>query len=153
MDPSIPIENLTTMTQTIRNHAFGNRFAFILAIAIAFFATLLTAVGLYGIFAHDVARRRREIGLRMALGATRVRLHRMFLRKAALITLTGGAIGCALSVFAGRLIQSMLYKFEGFDTGVFLVAAALLFMVMMLAVLIPVRRAVTTEPMESMRDE
>ena len=153
IDPTLPIENLTTMMQTIRNNTFENRFASWLAGAFAFLATLLTAVGLYGIFAYDVARRRREIGLRMALGATRTRLCLMFFRRAALITLIGGAIGSLLSIYAGRIIQSMLYKFEGFDTGVFLGAAALLFVIMTSAVLIPVCRAVMIEPLEALRDE
>jgi ABC-type antimicrobial peptide transport system permease subunit len=77
----------------------------------------------------------------------------MFLRRAALIALTGCAISLALSVFAGRLIQSMLYKFEGFDTGVFLGTAALLFVIMLLVALTPVRRAVMSEPLESLRTE
>ena len=106
LDPAIPIENLTTMAQTIRDSTFSNRLVFLLAVSIAFFATLMTAVGLYGIFAYDVARRRREIGLRMALGATRLRICLMFIRKAALIALTGGAISIALSIFAGRIVQS-----------------------------------------------
>ena len=153
MDPTLPIENLTTMAQEIRDNTFSNRFTFILAVSIAIFATLLTAVGLYGIFAYDVARRRREIGLRMALGATRLRICLMFLRKAALIALTGGAISIALSIFAGRIVQSMLYKFEGFAAGVFMGATALLFVIITQVVLIPVRRAVMTEPMEAIRDE
>jgi predicted permease len=153
MDPTLPIQDLTTMTQTMRESTFSARFQFTLAIAGASIASLLTAVGLYGIFAYNVKLRRREIGLRAALGATRVKLCFMFLRNAALITVTGCLISLALSIFAGRQIASMLYKFEGFDKGVFFGAAVLLFIIMMLAVLIPVRRAVMTEPSESMRDE
>jgi ABC-type antimicrobial peptide transport system permease subunit len=89
----------------------------------------------------------------MAFGATRGRLCLMFLRQAALITLPGCVISFALSLFAGKLIASMLYKFEGFDKGVFFGAAVLLFVIMLLVALIPVRRAVTAEPSESMRDE
>ena len=153
MDPTLPIENLTTMIQVNREGTFSTRFSCTLAVAGACLALFLTAVGLYGIFTYDVARRRREIGLRMALGATRANLCLMFLRKAALIALTGDVISLALSIFAGRLIQAQLYKFEGFDAGVFMGATALLFVIITLVVLIPVRRAVMTEPMEAIRDE
>jgi len=153
IDPAFPVENMTTMTQIIRDNTSNARLSYTLAVAGACMAMLLTAVGLYGIFAHDVARRRREIGLRMALGATRGRLCLMFLSRAALITLTGCVIGLGLSIFAVKQIQSQLYKFEGFDTGMFIGAAALLFVIMMLAVLIPVRRAVVAEPLESLRTE
>jgi predicted permease len=151
LDSMLPIDNLSTMARHVYDETFPNRLITILVVTFAFIATLLTAVGLYGIFAYNVARRRREIGLRMALGATRVRLCLMFLRRAAQITLVGGAIGFALSLFAGRLIQSLLYKFEGFDVGVFIGAAALFFVIMTLAVLIPVCRAVLVEPLEALR--
>jgi len=153
MDQTLPIENLTTMTQTVRDQTFSTRFSYILAVAAAGLATLLTSVGVYGIFAYDVARRRREIGLRMALGATRLRLCMLFLRKAVLISLSGCAISFVLSVFAGRVIQSQLYKFEGFDASVFLGSTVLFFIIIILVVLIPVSRAVMTEPLELMRDE
>ncbi|MDR0311227.1 MAG: ABC transporter permease [Acidobacteriota bacterium] len=153
LDAALPVENLSTMARYVYDEAFPRRLIATLSGTFASLATLLTAVGLYGIFAYDVAKRRREIGLQMALGATRGRLCLMFLRKAALVTLSGGAIGFALSIYAGRLIQSMLYKFEGFDAGVFIGAAALLFLVMLLVVLIPVRRAVMSEPLELLHDE
>jgi len=89
----------------------------------------------------------------MALGATRLRLCLMFLRQAALIALTGYAPGFVLSVFAGRVIQSQLYKLEGFDKSVFLGALALFFVIMTASVLIPVSRAVMSEPMDAMRGE
>jgi len=153
LDTALPIKNLSTMTRYIHDQTFDARLMTILAVAFASMATLLTAVGLYGIFAYNVARRRREIGLRMALGATRVGLCLMFFRQAALIALCGCAPGFVLSVFAGRVIQSQLYKFEGFDTGVFLGSTVLLFIIIIMVVLIPVRRAVITEPLELMRDE
>ena len=153
LDPVLPVQNLSTMQGHIKDQTFQYRLSSVLAVAFAFLAILLTAVGLYGIFAHDVARRRREIGLRMALGATRIRLYLMFFRQAALIVFPGCVISLALSIFTGKLIQSMLYKFEGFDAGVFLGATALLFVIMILVVLIPVRRAVMTEPLELLHDE
>jgi len=153
LDPTLPIENMSMLTHAVRDSTFGIRFQAIFAISGACLAILLTAVGLYGIFAYDVSLRRREIGLRMAFGATRLRLCLMFLRRAALISLAGGVIGIVLSVYAGRIIQSMLYKFDGFDTGVFFGAMALLFVIMATAVLIPVSRAVMIEPLEALRDE
>jgi len=153
LDHALPVENLSTMPRHVHDQTFPHRLSSTLAAAFACLATLLTAVGLYGIFAYNVARRRREIGLRMALGATRLRLCLMFLRQAALIALTGCAPGFVLSVFAGRVIQSQLYKLEGFDAAVFLGAPALLFVIITQVVLIPVRRAVTAEPMDAMRDE
>ena len=153
LDSTLPLADLSTMTQHVQDETFPSRIMAALTAAFAGMATLLTAVGLYGIFADDVARRRREIGLRMALGATHVRLCLMFLRKAALITLTGGAAGFVIGVFSGRILQSMLYQLESFDTGVFLCAAVMLFLIMLLAVMIPVIRAVRTEPMKALSQE
>ena len=153
LDSTLPVENLSTMARQVHDQTFDVRLMVVLSNAFAFMATLLTAVGLYGIFSYNVARRRREIGLRMAFGATRVSICLMFLRQSSLIALAGCVPGFALGVFAGRVIQSLLYGLEGFDTGVFLGAAALLFIIITLVVLIPVCRTVLNEPLELLREE
>ena len=94
---------------------FLDRFISVLSAAFACLATLLAAVGLYGVLAYTVAQRTREIGLRMALGAEPSRVLKMVLRQVAIMTLVGGAIGLGASIWLGNLAASLLYELKGHD--------------------------------------
>ena len=137
----LPVEDLRTMPQQVRENVFLDRFITVLSVAFAFLATLLAAVGLYGVLAYTVAQRRREIGLRMALGATPGRVRAMVLRQVGMMTLVGGVIGLTAAVWLGRLAQSLLYKIQGWDPVVFAGAAVALVAVALGAGLIPAQRA------------
>jgi predicted permease len=93
LDPNLPLEDLKTMPQQVRENVFMDRMISTLSAAFAFLATLLAAVGLYGVLAYTVSQRTREIGLRMALGADAARVRGMILKQVGWMTLVGGVIG------------------------------------------------------------
>ena len=114
-------------------------------------ATLLAAVGLYGVLAYAVAQRTREIGLRMALGADAARLRAMVLGQVGRITLVGGALGLAAALGLARVLQSALYEVEGMPPAVVAAVVAGLAAVALAAGLVPAHRAARVDPMEALR--
>src|SRR5207245_9788593 len=111
-----------TMPAQIRDNVSVDRLITILSAAFAVLATLLAAVGLYGVLAYSVAQRTREIGVRMALGADTGRVRAMVLRQVSGMMLVGGGIGIAGSLGVGRAAGSLLYGLAGKDPAVFGVA-------------------------------
>jgi ABC-type antimicrobial peptide transport system permease subunit len=116
-------------------------------------ATLLAAVGLYGVLAYTVAQRTREIGLRMALGAAPNRVRGMVLRQVAVMTLIGGTIGLVAAIFAGRAAKAILYQMEGHDPIVLVISVVVLALVALGAGFIPAHRASRVDPMLALRYE
>jgi predicted permease len=153
LDPNLPVESLRTMPQQVRQNVFLDRFISVLSTAFACLATLLAAVGLYGVLAYTVAQRTREIGLRMALGAEPSRVRRMVLKQVALMTLIGGAVGLVVAVWVGKTAASLLYQLEGHDPAVLVTAAVTLAVVALAAGYIPANRASRVEPMQALRYE
>src|SRR4029078_12725939 len=98
LDPNLPVEQLKTMTQQVKENVFLDRLISTLSAAFALLATLLAAVGLYGVLADSVAQRNKEIGVRMALGADRSSVRRMVLRQVGVMTGIGGAIGIGAAI-------------------------------------------------------
>ena len=153
LDPNLPLENLRTLEQQAKENVFLDRFISFLSTAFATLATLLAAVGLYGVLAYTVAQRTREIGLRMALGAAPGRVRTMVMRQVGLMVLIGGFIGLTAAVWIGSLAQEQLYQMEGNDPGVMIGSAVLLAIVALLAGLIPAHRASRVDPMTALRYE
>jgi predicted permease len=153
IDPTLPIDELRTMEQQVRENVFQDRFVSTLAAVFAGLATILAAVGLYGVLAYTVAQRTREIGLRMALGADASRIRSMVMRQVALMTLVGGGIGLALAMVAGVYAKSELYEMTGLDPVVLVSSAVLLAMVAFGAGFIPAYRASKVDPMLALRYE
>jgi len=116
-------------------------------------ALLLAAVGLYGVLAYNVARRRNEIGIRMALGASSPAVLRMVLREAGSLAISGLALGAAGALAAGRLVATFLYGLEPGDPATLIAAVAVLAGVASLAAYLPARRAASVDPMTALRDE
>ena len=116
-------------------------------------ALVLAMIGLYGVRAYTVARRTREIGIRMALGADSRDALRMILREGLMLTGIGVCVGLALSLGVGRVLASQLYKVNTVDGPVFLTAPLLLAVVSLLACYLPARRAARVDPMVALRDE
>ena len=116
-------------------------------------ALLLAMVGLYGVRAYTVARRTREIGIRMALGANAGDTLRMILREGLLVTSVGAGIGLLLSAALGRVLASFLYKVSGADPVVFSAAPILLAAISLLACYLPARKAARVDPMVALRYE
>ncbi len=116
-------------------------------------ALLLAMIGLYGIRSYTVARRTREIGIRMALGANARDTLRLVVREGAVLTAIGASAGLALSFLVGKVLASMLYQVSGSDAVVFLAAPAVLGAVSLLACYIPARRAARVDPLIALRYE
>ena len=116
-------------------------------------ATLLAAVGLYGVLAYTVSQRTREIGLRMALGAAPGSVRAMVLRQVAWMTLIGGVIGLAGAVGVGYSAASILFELKAWDPAVLTISAVLLTIVALGAGLVPAHRASQVDPMIALRYE
>jgi len=153
IDAGLPIDGLKTMPAQIRDNVSVDRLISVLSAAFAVLATLLAAVGLYGVLAYSVAQRTREIGVRMALGADAGRVRAMVLRQMSGMMLVGGGIGLAGALGLGRAARSLLYGLEGHDPVVFALAAALLTLVALGAVYVPARRASRVDPVRALRYE
>jgi ABC-type antimicrobial peptide transport system permease subunit len=153
IDPNLPLEDLKTMPQQVRENVFLDRMISTMSAAFAALATLLAAIGLYGVLAYSVAQRTREIGVRMALGADSSRVQLMVLRQVGMMTLVGGVIGIAGAVGLGKGAQSLLYQLEGSDPVVFATAAVVLVLVALGAGYLPALRASRIDPMTALRYE
>jgi putative ABC transport system permease protein len=116
-------------------------------------ALLLALIGVYGVNAYMVARRTREIGVRMAIGADRRDVLRLFLREGLLLTGAGLALGLVLAGLVARLMRGMLFEVSPFDPLVFGVASALLAGAALLACYLPARRATRIDPLLALRHE
>jgi len=151
IDPTLPVQDLKTMPQQLRENVFLDRMISILSAAFALLATLLAAVGLYGVLAYSVSQRTREIGVRMALGADSGRVQRMVLRQVARMVTVGATVGALGAFGLGRAARSLLYGLEGHDPFVFVTAVLLLAAVAFGAGWLPARRASRTQPMMALR--
>ena len=153
LDPNLPVEDLRSMPQQVRDNVCFDRFMTLLSAAFASLATLLAAIGLYGVLAYTVAQRTREIGLRMALGAAPGRVRGMVLRQVGWMTLVGGIIGLAAAVAVGRAARSLFYQLEWYDPSALAAGVVLLSGVALLAGFIPAHRASRIDPMTALRYE
>jgi predicted permease len=153
LDPNLPVEGIKTLEQQIQENVFLDRLISTLSGGFALLATILAAIGLYGVLAYTVTQRTREIGVRMALGAGQRRVHRMILAQVTRMTLVGGVLGLVGAYFLGRSAQSLLYEMEGNDPVVFVGVALLLTAVAFGAGYLPARRASRVDPMEALRYE
>lgn len=152
-DPYLSLEALKTMPQQVNENVYVDRMVGFLSAAYALVATLLAAVGLYGVLAYTVAQRTREIGLRMALGADATRVRRLVLGQVLRVALVGSVIGVAGALAVGRAAQSLLFDIDGHDPAVVGMAVLLLGSVALLAGYLPARRASRIEPMQALRWE
>jgi len=153
LDPNLPIEALETLTEQVRNNTYLDRMMTTLSAAFALLATLLAAIGLYGVLAYTVAQRTREIGLRMALGAAPGRVRGMVLRQVAIMTLVGAPLGLAGALGVGKAAQSMLFQMTGADPVVLALSAIALALVALCAGFIPAHRASRVDPMRALKYE
>lgn len=153
LDPSLPVEDMKTLSQQVREQVSQDRMIGILSAIFAGLATLLAAVGLYGVIAYAVAQRTREIGLRMALGAERGHVRRMVLGQVGRMILAGGTIGFAAALALGAAARSVLFQVEAHDPLIFAAATVVLTAVALLAGYLPARRAAHVDPLTALRAE
>ncbi|HEX3703396.1 MAG TPA: ABC transporter permease [Vicinamibacterales bacterium] len=152
-DANLPIYGLKTMTTQVDDSLFIERMVAGLSIAFGALATLLAAIGLYGVMSYSVARRTREIGIRMALGAERTSVLWMVLREVAVLVAVGVGIGVPVAIALGRVVQSQLFDLSATDPIALAVATALLATVAFVAGYLPARRATRVDPMLALRYE
>jgi len=153
LDPNLPIEALETLPEQVRNNTYLDRMMTTLSAAFALLATLLAAIGLYGVLSYTVAQRTREIGLRMALGAAPNRVRGMVLRQVAIMTLVGVFVGLVGALGVGKGAQSMLFQMTGADPTVLALSAVALTLVALCAGFIPAHRASRVDPMRALKYE
>jgi predicted permease len=153
LDQNLPVADLRTMTQQARERVFLDRMISTLSAAFAGLATLLAAVGLYGVLAYTVSQRTREFGLRMALGAEPSRVRGIVLGQVAWMTVVGGVVGISLAVVGAWFGRTLLFELIWYDPVVLTVSAALLSAVALSAGFIPALRASRTDPMRALRYE
>ncbi len=153
LDPNLPVTELRTLPQQIEENVFLDRFISIMSGSFAALATLLAAIGLYGVLAYTVAQRTREFGLRMALGAAPRRLGGLVLKQLAWMTVIGGVLGLGLTVLGGYLARTQLFGMLAYDPVVLGLAAVVLTLVALGAGLVPAIRAARVDPMRALRYE
>jgi predicted permease len=153
VNPEMPAYNVFSMRELVRRSTEQRRFVMTLLLTFALAALLLAAVGIYGVTAQLVAQRTREIGLRMALGATPAAALRMVMATAARLALAGVLSGSLAGAALARLARGLLYHVSPLDPLVFTVAATLLVAVAMMACLGPAMRATRIAPMVALREE
>lgn len=153
LDSNLPINGMRTLTEQISDEMFNDRLVAILSISMALLAALLAALGLYGVLAYVVARRTREIGIRMALGGQRWDILRLVLGQGAQLTVIGGVIGIGVALGLTWLASSLFYGVSAQDPVTFVAVGFLLILVSGAACYLPARRAVKVDPMVALRYE
>ena len=153
LDASLPLSDVKTMEKQIEENVTQDRIISTLSLAFALLATILAAIGLYGVLAYTVAQRTREFGLRMALGADGGTVRGMVMRQVAVMAVIGGLIGLAAAIGIGRLAQSLLFEMDGNDPLVLAGAGFALAAVAIGAGFIPALRASKIDPMTALRYE
>ena len=153
IDPAVPIAHLTTQDKLRDGNLGQERLLASLCGALGALALLLSCIGLYGLMAYHVARRTREIAIRMAIGAQPREVARSILREAFVLVGIGVAVGVPAMLLATRLVQSQLYRVQPNDPATLALAIILLFVVALLAAWLPAQRATKIDPMTALRAE
>ncbi len=153
LDRNLPVDRLKPMTAVISESIADVRLITALITGFAVFALALAAIGMYGVIAYSVSQRQHEIGIRIALGASRGNVLALVLGRAALLACAGILIGVPLAFAAVRLTASFLYGVRPHDAGVFSTVPLLLLAVALLASYLPARHATTIDPLDALRAE
>jgi putative ABC transport system permease protein len=152
IDPGLPVFNVSSMNDILDRSLASRRFSADLVGGFAGLAVLLASIGIYGLLDYMVGQRSREIGIRMALGARRDDILRMFLRKGVALAGVGIVAGLVFSESTASMMASLLYGVRPHDPAVFLIVPLLLFAIAVLASYLPARRATKVNPMIALRE-
>ena len=152
VDPAVPVYDVRMMGDRLDGALTDRRTPMILAVSFAAVALLLAAIGLYGVLAYQVAQRGREIGIRMALGASAPGIFQMVLREGALVVGAGAAVGLAGAWLMRQTMQGQLYEVDAMDPRVIGGVALVLVAVALVACVLPARRAAATDPAVALTD-
>ena len=153
IDPHLPVYNMQTLDEEIERSLMQERLVTWLCVAFGVLATLLAAIGLYGVLTFSVARRTREIGIRVALGAQRRDVFKLIMTYGIVLAGAGVLLGTAAAVFMTRLIATLLFGIAPTNVPTFAAAALGLLLVAVLACYLPARRATKVDPLVALRYE
>jgi putative ABC transport system permease protein len=153
VDPRIALAHVRTMDQVKEESLGEDRYTMVLFACFAAVALLLAAVGIYGLMAYAVSQRTREMGLRIALGASRLRVIWLILKEASLLAVVGLGIGLAGAVLVGRTMRTTLYGVGTMDFSVIVAVGMILFSTALFASYLPARRAALIDPMKALRTD
>jgi predicted permease len=153
VDPNLPVTDLMAMHAAVRANLFFDRLLALLSGVLAVLATLLAAVGLFGVLAYMVSLRTRELGLRLALGATPRQLRAIVVKQVAVLVSIGVPLGLGVALLLGRVAEGVLYGLSGNEPAVLAAAVLVVAAVGMAAGYLPARRASSVAPMEALRFE
>ena len=152
IDAELPLYGVHTMLDRIDHSLISRRVPMLLAMAFAAVALLLSAIGVYGVLAYQVAQRRREIGIRMALGSTTREVFGLVLRDGLKIAAAGLTVGLVATYFVGQAMKSQLYNVAPMEPAVVGAVALVLTAVALAATIIPARRASRVNPLTALTD-
>jgi ABC-type lipoprotein release transport system permease subunit len=150
IDPELPVFRVRPMQEWIDRALIARRLSMIVASAFGLLALFLAAVGVYGVLASGVSHRRREFGVRMALGSTAGGIFRLVLREGVLIVGGGLAVGVSGSMFVGRLMKAQLFGVGSADPRIIAGVAAILAAIAFVAVAVPSWRASSVDPVTAL---
>ena len=151
--PGFALDDFQTMQEAVEKNTFSQRLGLYLVGSFAGLAIAMVIAGLYGVLSQLVSYRRREIGVRMALGASRVSVAQLILRQGSILIGIGLGTGLLLSLASGRLIRGFLYQVQPIDIGTYVGVALTLSIIGLTAALLPARKAASIEPMQSLRED
>jgi putative ABC transport system permease protein len=151
--PGFALDQFQTMEEAVDNNTFSQRLGLYLVGSFAGLAIAMVIAGVYGVLSQLVGYRRREIGVRMALGATRVSIARLILRQGSILIGTGLGVGLVLAFAVSHWIKSFLYEVQPLDAWTYAAVVVVLLLIGLIAAFIPARRAASIEPMEALRTE
>jgi predicted permease len=153
LDKELPLYDAATLQSFVSESLAERRFTILLLSSFALIALTLAAIGVFGVISYLAAQRRREFGVRIALGADRASIARLVLRRGAAIAIAGCACGLILSFFASRLLLASLYRTSQYDPVTLCLVPTILFVVVLLAAWLPASQAAKVDPIHALRGE
>jgi len=151
--PGFALDEFKTLQETVDQNTFSQRLGLYLVGSFAGLAVAMVFAGLYGVLSQLVSYRRREIGVRMALGATRVSVAQLVLRQGSILVGGGLGVGLVLAFATGRLVKSFLYQVQPLDLSTYGAVILALAVIGLTAALLPARKAASIEPMQALRED
>ena len=153
VNPGLPVDDLNTFADQINGDIATPHLLAILSVSFGFLAILLAGIGMYGVLAYSMTQRTREIGIRIALGASRLKVTRAVVEQVALSGLIAAACGVPISLLLTRYLRDELFQVTTHDPWSFAVAGVVTFLAIAVAAYFPVRRAVSVDPVRALRAE
>ncbi|MGD0734454.1 MAG: ABC transporter permease [Terracidiphilus sp.] len=147
------LDSFQTMQEAVEKNTFSQRLSLYLVGSFAGLAVAMVFAGLYGVLSQLVSYRRREIGVRMALGATRSSVAQLILRRGSVLVGAGLGVGLIMAFACGRLVKSFLYQVQPVDVWTYAAVALALTMIGLTAAFLPARKAASIQPMEALRED